>query len=290
MSLETKVADWATEAADGFLNRGVGLNSTIKKIASRENLNREKVARIVEETNKAVFLKMFEKQADKCFTFDVADTDQIIPTSAVKEADVAIAVVRDAPAATMEKSAAALIQDRAMAGSGVQQAQRYLESSIVALETLREKEGMALERVMQTEETFCKTAQQMVLQEGYDFPEIFTALAQTRPTQWRKIGMLLKVAAATIGKKWKLPETGEIEKLAGAAVDPGEHDIVRTVSAMGMPVEVINGSHKLVVALDTLIDQTTEHERANKNLRSADDTVKYLRKEIRNYLATHQHV
>lgn len=290
MTMETKVADWATEAADGFLNSGVGLNTTIKKIASRENLNREKVARVVEESNKAVFLKMFEKQADKCFTFDVADTDKIIAPKPETRAKVAMAVVT-APAATpMAKTAADLLTDRAMKGTGLQQCQRYLESAILGAETLREKAGMARELMIGAETQFCKEAQQMVLQDGYSFPEIFTAMAQTKPTHWKKIGMLLKVASVTIGQKWKLPETDEIEKLAGAAVDPGEHDIVQTISTMGMPVEVINGSHKIVMALDTLIAQATEAEKANAGLRSADDTVKYLRKEIRNYVATHQHV
>lgn len=290
-NIETQVTDWATEAADGFLNRQIPLNDTIKKIASREKLNREKVARVVETANQSVFLRMFEKAADKCFTFKVASTDEIVaePIAARGEIPMVRVTAPTVKVASGEtvKTASELLTKRAFEGAAPQVAWDTMEKAILALEIYREKAAMSKEAVMQTEEKFCKIAQEMVAQEGYTYPEIFEALASTRPDHYQKIGLLLKVAAAHQGKKFVLPD---LTKYAGAAVDPGEHDVISQISASGMPVEVINGAHKIVVSLDTLISQVTEADKANQNLWSADDTVKYLRNELRNFLATHTHV
>jgi len=286
-SIEAKVLDWATEAADAFLNRQVGLNDTIRKIASREGLNREKVARVVEEANRAVFLKMFDKQADKTFTFDVAETGKVVAGSEAEPAadSVATAVIEAPPKTATEKTASDILLERTLQGNPVQRAWDVMEKAQVAIELIREKAAMARDNVIAAETNLAKIAQQMVAQEDYTFDELCTSLCSLRPRHYKKIATLLKVAAMHMGRKWTIPEG--LAKTAGAAVDPGEHDVVERISAMGMPVEVINGSHQVVVALDTLIDQTTEAEKANKNLWSADDTVKYLRREIRNYLATH---
>jgi len=286
-NIETQVQDWSTEAADAFLNRKVALNASIQKIASREGLNREKVARVVEETNKAVWLKMFDKQADKCFTFPVAEVDKILSSAPAEQIKVAMARIRRLAPST-EKTAAELIHDRAIRGSGLQRAQRFYENAILASEVVREKSAVESRKLVETQAHFCKVAQQMVLGEGYSFGELCEALAAYRPAHWKKVAVLMKVAATHIGVKFKLPEG--MEKKANGMVDPGEHDIVSQVSASGMPVEVINGSHKLVVALDTLIDQTTEADKANTNTKGADDTVKFLRREIRNYISTHRAV
>jgi hypothetical protein len=290
VDIGTRVQDWATEAADAFLNQKVALNQSIRKIASREGLNREKVARVVEESNKAVWLKMFEKQSDKTFTFPVAELDEILtpaPATSVKVA-APMARIRPAPVMTKEATVTEILTDRSMQGSGPQRARHFYEKSIISAELLREKAASEERKLVAAQTQFCKTAQQMVLQENYTFEELTTAMADYRPKHWRKVAVLMKVAAIHLGRKFKLPEG--LEKRAGGMVDPGEHDIVSQISASGMPVEVINGAHKLVVALDTLVDQTTESDKANKNLYGADDTVKYLRKELRNYMATHTHV
>jgi hypothetical protein len=287
--LETQVLDWATEAADAFLNKKADLNSTIKGIADRESLNREKVARVVEEANKAVWLKMFPKQADKCFTFNVADVSKIVEGEKAASGP-AIAVMEEPEIrkTASEKTASQMLFERALQGTGVQNMWDVCEKGVLAIEIFREKAMMAKDAQLASETEFCKAAQQMVGDEGYSFEELSEALCTYRPTNWKKIAALLKVAAVHMGLKFKLPEG--LEKRAGAAIDPGEHEIVEKITAMGSPVEVINGSHRIVVSLDTLINQATEADKAMNGLRSADDTVKYLRKELRNYLATHRTV
>lgn len=286
--LETQVLDWATEAADAFLNKKADLNSTIKGIADRESLNREKVARVVEEANKTVFLKLFDKQADKCFTFDVADVGRIVPGEKVAS-DAPMGVIEgEARVAVAEKTASQMLFERELTGTGVQNMLDVCEKGVLAVEVFREKALMAKEAQLAAETEFCKVAQQMVGDEGYSFEELSEALCTYQPTHWKKTAALLKVAAVHMGRKFSLPEG--LEKRAGAAIDPGEHEIVQKITALGSPVEVINGSHKVVVALDTLINQATEADKAQNGLRSADDTVKYLRRELRNYLASHRYV
>jgi hypothetical protein len=286
--LETQVLDWATEAADAFLNKKADLNASIRGIADREKLNREKVARVVEEANKAVFLKLFEKQADKCFTFDVADVGKIVGGEKVASESPMGVIEGEGQVAVAEKTASQMLFERELSGTGVQNMQDVCEKGILAVEVFREKAMMAKEAQLAAETEFCKVAQQMVLDEGYTFEELSEALCTYQPSHWRKIAGLLKVAAVHMGAKFRLPEG--LEKRAGASIDPGEHEIVEKITAMGAPVEVINGSHRIVVALDTLINQATEADKAQNGLRSADDTVKYLRRELRNYLASHRYV
>jgi hypothetical protein len=288
-NIETAVQDWATEAADGFLNRKVDLNTTIKKIASRERLNREKVARVVEEANKKVFLTMFPKQADKTFQFPVADISKIIDTPIPGGGVKLGAMARITPPPTQEKTASPseLIWKRAMEGSGPQQAWNFLEKAILARDLLAEKSAMSKRRLLETEEKFCKTAQQMVLQEDYTFPEIAKALGELHPEHFPKIALLLKAAAIHMGVNFTLPT---IEKKAAMETsNPIEHEVAKKINCGTFPVEIINGSHQLVVSLDTLIDQATQADKDIKNLWSADDTVRYTRKELRNYLSSHRY-
>jgi len=291
-NIETRIQDFATEAADAFLNRSVDLNATIRKIASRESLNREKVARVVEEANRQVFLKVFDKQAgaDRTVTFPVADTSKIVDQAPAKVASGTAAMVRVTrpvmTKAASEKSASQMDFERSLSGAPIQVAKDYLDKAILALEIYREKAAMALEKVKNSEVAFAKEAQRMVALEGYTYPELATAMVELRPKFASRIALLLKAAAAHMGERFHLPE--DFEKKASAAIDAGEHDVVTQISCSKLPVEVINGSHKLVVSLDTLISQVTEADRANKNLWGADDTVKYLRNEVRNYLATHR--
>lgn len=290
-NIENQIQDYATEAADAFLNRSVDLNQTIRKIASREGLNREKLARVVEEANRNVFLKMFDKQAgeDRTVTFPVADIAKVVDQAPAKVASGAAAMVRvTRPAMSKvasEKTASQVAFERSLGGTPIQVADDCLDKAILAVEIFREKAGMANEMVIHHEIAFAKEAQRMVAHEGYTYPELASAMAELRPKHAGRIALLLKAAAIHMGESFKLP--ADFEKKA-SAVDPGEHDIVTQISCSKLPVEVINGSHKLVVSLDTLISQVTEADRANKNLWSADDTVKYLRTEVRNYLSTHR--
>lgn len=284
-NIETQVHDWATEAADAYLNRKVELNTSIKKIAGRETLNREKIARVAEEANKQVFLKLFDKQADKTFTFPVADVEQIVVEEKPTVKVGTFGRVTPPEPAPLEKSASEKISEASFNGFPSQIGWDVYEKSILGLELIREKAMMAEEMTKKAQLEFCKTAQQMVLQEDYSYEEICQALTSIRPRDFPKVAFLLKVAAKQMGRDFLIPKEA-FEKHAGAAVDSGEHDIISQISASGMPVEVINGSHKIVIALDTLVNQTLEWEKANAGLRSADDSVKYLRREIRNHLAT----
>lgn len=289
-NIEAAVQDWSTEAADAFLNSGVPLNDSIRKIASRETLNREKVARVVEEANRQVWLKTFETAPDKCFSFKVADVAEIVPAKAAPEG---VQMVRVTPAEKTGghvKTASQFLQERAENGTPFQIARDVYEKAVLVTEVYREKSILAHDARIAAETEFCKVAQEMVGLEDYTYEEICDVAVSLRQDYAKKIATLLKVAAIHQGTNFHIPDMVKtaIAKTAGAAVDPGEHDIVTQLSCSGMPVEVINGGHKLVIALDTLIAQDTEADRANKNLWSADDTVKYLRKEIRNYMATHR--
>lgn len=291
-NIEASVRDWSIEAADAFLSGGTPLNDTIRKIASRESLNREKVARVVEAANQRVFLKTFDVAPDKCFSFKVADVAEVVPPTAAP-AGVEMARVTPAPTqktAGLQKTASQWLQERSENGTPLQVANDVYEKAVLAVELFREKAIIAHDKHVAAATAFAKIAQDMVSMEDYTFEEICETAVAIRPAYAKKIATILKGAAIHMGTNFKLPESvmaaATMKKTAGGPVDPGEHDIVTQMSCGGMPVEVINGGHKLMIALDTLIAQDTEADRANKNLWTVDDNVKYLRREIRNYQAS----
>lgn len=292
-NIEASVRDWSIEAADAFLSSGTPLNDSIRKIASRESLNREKVARVVEAANQRVFLRTFDVAPDKCFSFKVADVADIVPAAAPAEG-VQMTRLTPAPAqktAGQQKTASQWLQERAENGTPLQVANDVYEKAVLAGEIFREKAFVAHDKYVKAATSFAKIAQDMVSMEDYTFEEICETAVALRPQHAKKIATLLKAAAIHMGTNFKLPESvmaAAMKKTAGAAVDAGEHDIVTQMSCGGLPVEVINGGHKLVISLDTLIAQDTEADRANKNLWTVDDNVKYLRREIRNYQASHR--
>ena len=61
----------AKTIAQGHLTSGSDLNDSITKIASEQSLSKNQIERLVEETNKATFLELFEKKGEQ--EFPVAD-------------------------------------------------------------------------------------------------------------------------------------------------------------------------------------------------------------------------
>ena len=284
--IEASVSGWATEAADAFLKRQVPLNSSIGKIAEREHLNREKVARVVEEANRQVFLNRFPNEPDKRFTFAVADTDDIVGPSKTAAAGVPVAMVRVSPAAAkpMVKTASQRETEIAFGGTGIQVAQDYYEKALLAVEMLREKAAMDREKLADAELEFATVAQNMVALDDYTYEQIFKTASSLHPKHAKRIAMLLKAAALHQGRNFKLPDMPKV----ASPVDPGEHEISDTLACLGMPVEIVNGTHRLIVALDTIVNQVTESDRSSNGLVKADDSVRYLRKGITNYLSSHR--
>ena len=61
----------AKTIAQGHFTSGLDLNDAITKVASDQSLSKPQIERLVEETNKATFLELFEKKAEQ--EFPVAD-------------------------------------------------------------------------------------------------------------------------------------------------------------------------------------------------------------------------
>ena len=61
----------AKTIAQSHLTSGTDLNDSITKIASTQSLSKPQIERLVEETNKATFLELFEKKGEQ--EFPVAD-------------------------------------------------------------------------------------------------------------------------------------------------------------------------------------------------------------------------
>jgi hypothetical protein len=73
--MTTKYAEYGEQAAENYIESGVPLNDTIKKIAQDEQLNKHEIERVVERANTKTFLNMFKEADDKTFGFEVAEPE-----------------------------------------------------------------------------------------------------------------------------------------------------------------------------------------------------------------------
>jgi len=68
----------AEEGSEAYITQQVPLNESLKKIAIENDLLPEEVKRCAEFMNHIVYQYEFEKQADKTFTFPVADAKEVL--------------------------------------------------------------------------------------------------------------------------------------------------------------------------------------------------------------------
>jgi hypothetical protein len=285
MSTESAIRDYANEAADAYLNGGVPLNDTIQKIASREDLNPEQICRVCETSNQDTFLSLFKGAEDKTFTFPLADPNEVMTSIREKEASKNYSPTQMTKVERFqEKAASAHITEirEDVFGTTLQRGWAKHADMQLIQGIAGEAKAVSDRKLFEASMNFCKVANDMVALDGYSYQTILNAVAGSRPQMLMKCAQLLKVAARVAGTDFEIEHVDDLCKVA-AAVDKDLLPYGLTIG--GMPVEIVNGQHKIIVALDTLVDQTTENERVNQNVTGVDDTVKYTRKTLHNYLS-----
>ena len=281
---ETGLMDHATEATDAFLNHDIPLNDSIQKIASREDLSTHEIERVVEESNKVAYLALRPKMAAEnkpVFEFDLADRDAILD-SLQKNASYLPSPSRGwssshVDEAPVTKTAHDMWVDtlgemQVELGTPKQITERLLANKELEREKLAQDLFATQLAIKNTRDSFVKTAKNMVLQDGIPLDKLATALLAACPDAGDVLGVLLGDVRAICG----IPP-GSVKV---AAPFQGQMNHALTIS--GQPVLMINGTHKLVMDLDTLVDQSDSHRNFQNGIYKVDDDVTYLRKNLRN--------
>lgn len=68
----------AEDISNDYVNNDVPLNSNIKIVSIKMNLNPEQIKRLTEATNIKTYNKMYDKAEDKTFKFDLGDSKKVI--------------------------------------------------------------------------------------------------------------------------------------------------------------------------------------------------------------------
>lgn len=276
---ETGLVDLATEATHEFLNNGVPLSDAVTKIAKREDLTPHEVHRVVEEANKAAYLAVRPKMAlegHPVFEFKLADRDEVLAGLGKTSEDKYLAWQATDVEDNEEKTAAdRVIHSLRNYPEWHGTPKQILERGISDLELERIKISEEIfdceTKALSARKSFVRTSKDLVRQDGWEIEKLAELLLDARPEAGYILADVLGEVRSRCGI---LPHTKEAGPYYGR--------FNKTPTISGEPVQVINGSHKLLMDLDTLVEQTNDIEGKQQGLYRVDDTISYLRKNLQN--------
>lgn len=315
--------EWiAKNAAKVLADAGADLTVVVTKIAQDENLNPHEVARVCEESNKEVFGRLYKSSDDKTFEFPVADAGRVLSAldrPYQGPGDIFLPVEHP-KYASLEKKAARKYDENSWAATALvpnteQALHLQMQEEKDARDAFSESRMEAEAGKHQAALDFATMARDLVLEGERTPSEIFAMVKEARPKSpaHEKAAREL-LALVTILTNSKFPEgASDVVKYARALLgtsetgggtvpsddlrevsqetyefwtkSPGQpvEAFIGPVSSGGDPVRIINGSHKLFVNLDTLVDQSGKESYFNKGLLLSQDRVRSIAKNVINW-------
>lgn len=277
---------WSEEAVRGYLDNGVPLNEGIKKIASENALNEEQVKRLVEFSNINTNLELFEKCADKRFTFEQATIAGVLNGLSDTVADNGIEIHSDylsSPVKTSEYNSEKVASEK----------QTKIDLSTSDLEDLMEKISQAITELNQEkvaaelkmedlEDDMYYEMKQQILSGNHSFKEVCACAMDTvgTPSEKKAVKEFLLKAAHKLVTHDLTVDKDEVIKLAAAA--PDEY-ISEALDMPGTPVMIRNGNTNMYYVLDTLIKQKERIADYDKPLLHLNDNLRYVKRKLLNY-------
>ncbi len=313
----------AKNAEKILLESGANLTDVVVKIAREENLNPHEVARVCEESNKEVFGRLYNSSDDKTVEFKVADAKAALKEldrPYEGPGDIFLPVEHPKLASFQKQASQKKTGARSWASDALfpteQQANHLqLEQEKVAHDAFKELRLEAEAGRHQAALDFAKVARDLVLGGEYTPSEIFAMAKEVypkSPLHEKAAKDLLALVAVTSGSRF--PEGADVVvKYAKALIASAGHsggevpsddlrtvtqdeyefwsrspgvpagDLIAPVSSAGDPVNVINGRHKLFIALDTLVAQTDKENAFGKGLLLSQDRVRSLARSVVNW-------
>jgi len=275
--------EWGYIASKDFLEHGVSMNTSIMKIADANDLQPTQIQRVCETANHNTYAQLFKTAKDKTFSFDLADPEKIIAALESEPEKVAhdyfsgpknktkvdvnrifgISEVSNSPEVEEKVKVASQILEKIAA------AKAELESRQVALRHKIEAES----------ESFYKLAKQLVLT-GTPLEELWTATRHISDED-QAAQIFVKCAERMLTEGVLGAKLQYLLKKHGEAVDPAL--ISSKLKNMSEPigVQVVNGSHPITVALNTLANYRAAFESNNRAGKTLDEKFTYVRNRIK---------
>ena len=275
--------EWGHIASKDFLENGMSMNASILKLAEVNDLLPTQIQRICEVANHSTYAQLFKSAQDKTFTFEVADPNKIVSALDSDQQEKVASDYFSAPKKTTSVDVNKIfgiseISNAPEVEEGVKVANQVIQKIESAKEEINSRQVMLNHKIESENENFYKLAKQMVLT-GTPLEEIWTAT--------RKLGDEDRIAQIFVKTAERMVEEGVLGaklqylmKKHGEAVD--ESLISPRLKNMSEPigVQIINGSHPIVVSLNTLANYQADYESNNRAGKTLDEKLVYVRNRI----------
>jgi hypothetical protein len=268
-----RFADFAKMAAEQYVEKDVPLDSTIAKIAEKNNLSPVQIQRVVELTNLDTNERLFKSAGDKTFTFPLASLTGVQAilhpdrTSTVKTASV-LDVLFSPPQEGRAKSVLEGIQKVASSTPFAKEAEALMEKHAEEhaggiINELRKRIGQLV---------FEKQAAEDATHKAYD---VIRDVAKNHILlEGGQLQDLMKYACCAFPKMAKV-WLGVFEAVKADLTKLG-HPVDKKILAQKIEIpggewKVINGRHAFQVDLDTFRRKISETDRLSHHINMLDD-------------------
>jgi len=272
-SANMKFLALAGQAGRSFLEQGVALDQAIAKIASSENLNPLQIQRVVEASNHYVNDALRAKSEDKTYRFDVASTDGVLSHLNAQPMGKTAAEIRYAfrslvgaerSTASLNKLAEAVSDSPArkrVAALGTIESLRKIAARLTTYRraTLAKQAGLA-DGIRSDWQELRQYAQDYAY-DGKPIADLHKFACSARPESaavWDVIFPQLREEVIKLSSPTGNPASSKLRK------QPPIH------SSDKVPHTVVNGTHGLLVLLDSFRNKISETDQASSRLRLMD--------------------
>ena len=279
---------WANEAARGYLDNNIPLNDSIIKIASSNALNPEQIKRVVEFANISTNLELFEKCADKRFTFCQAKYDEILENLNLGEIEKTASYFSDYASPPEKKQGSYGYEFDKVASKEEKfhmsetETLDFMEKTAQAIRELESEKIAAQLELEDIEDKIYEEVKSYVLSGDQDFKEVcaYALSSFESPSDQKMIKEALLKGGHKLATHDLAISKSEVVKLAEAV--PEEY-IADTLDMPGSPVMVRNGNTNLYYTLDTLVKQKERVSDYDKPLLHLNDNLRYVKRKLLNY-------
>jgi hypothetical protein len=287
---------WGREAAKRHLEDGVPLETSVRKIASENNLNSEEVRRVSESANLDTYADKLKTASggNKSFEFELVDPRKITSPEPEKTAGLPVELASDYEYRLdddLSKTAGVDLFELFGVSEGIDKvaipklAFDLLERLECVGQQLRDKLAFNMEKSVENANDFYHEIKQEFLTNG-DFDEVSKAVkakAEGSKFQDRIIELLgwAKRRLVDEGILQNPSRTGDSGSDATKTAEPVEaHLITDAFESPGVPVAIINGRHPIFALIDTLVPQFEEADESRKGLLVIDDKIRYVKNRV----------
>jgi len=274
--------EWGHIVSKDFIENGMSMNTSILKLAEVNDLMPTQIQRVCEVANHSTYAQLFKSAQDKTFTFEVADPNKIVSALDSDQHEKVASDYFTAPKkSTIDVNkifGVSEIGNVPEVEEGIKIANQVIQKIESAKEEISSRQVMLNHKIEAENENFYKLAKEMVLT-GATLDDLWTA-TRNLGDENRIALIFVKTAERMVNEGVLGAKLQYLMKKHGEAVD--EALISPKLKNMSEPigVQVINGSHPIVVSLNTLANYQADYESNNRAGKTLDEKLVYVRNRI----------